>query len=342
MQNLSQSQMNKVREEVERRIQETANRPFVVSIMGQTGVGKSSLLNALFNTNLKTGAIRPTTLQPEKVSVKGKKGHEMIFWDLPGIGESEDADAAYLDQYRKYLMDSDVVLWAIHADNRSTSFDVQALRKLLGNLKEAEQSALMSRITFVLTKADLLTPPAWILGSWGDYGVFAPDKETEEVLRHKELYYQQIFIQPYSSLIVSQTYNDVRFVLDDPLFSYTKYTIYYRGMLSKENVAILMQRYPQYMKVFDRLYDNYRVIPCSALFKYNLHQLLLVILNKLGADAIERFKNFVDTRFLDQIPIARVRHLSNLVIFDLQHRNKIFDLSDGTFPCRNAEDNFSN
>src|SRR5437762_1081898 len=160
---LSKSQMDQIKKEVERRLMEKAHQPFVISIMGPTGVGKSSLLNALFNAQLQTGAVRPTTLKPQKIVVRGVNGHELIFWDLPGIGESEDADAHYLQLYRQHVMDSDVVLWAINADNHSTTFDVGALRKLLGNLPEAEQSLLMSRMTFVLTKADLLTPPPWIL-----------------------------------------------------------------------------------------------------------------------------------------------------------------------------------
>src|SRR5947207_10968384 len=107
--------------------------------------------------------------------------------------------------------------------------------------------------------------------------------------------------------------------MSHPAFTSDQYTIYYKGMLSNEQTAELKKQYPQYAEIFDRLYDNYRVIACSALFKYNLHQLMLVILNKLGKDAIERFKNFVDTGSLDQVPMDRVKQLCNMVIFDLQH-----------------------
>jgi predicted GTPase len=60
------------------------------------------------------------------------RGRALIFNDLPGIGESARADAAYLAIYRKCLLDSDVVLWAMYDDNRSITFDKQALEQLIG------------------------------------------------------------------------------------------------------------------------------------------------------------------------------------------------------------------
>ena len=105
------------------------NKPFVVSIMGQTGVGKTSLINALFNTKLRVDAVRPTTKEIERVTIKNAKGHTIIFCDMPGIGESEHADSVYLAEYRKQLLESDIVIWAIHADNRATVFDVQTIKR---------------------------------------------------------------------------------------------------------------------------------------------------------------------------------------------------------------------
>src|SRR5438094_7128332 len=117
--------MNKdmlIRDEVRKRLEEEKKIPLKVSIMGQTGVGKSSLLNALFNTQLKTDPIRPCTKEIERIVLKGQEGHELWFYDLPGIGESDKADSQYLTTYKRMLVDSDIVLWAIHADNRSVAF----------------------------------------------------------------------------------------------------------------------------------------------------------------------------------------------------------------------------
>src|SRR5690242_8937167 len=117
--NLDDPRLRRLVDEVKGRRDKKRNAPLVIAIMGQTGVGKSSLINALFNTQLKTDPIRPSTKEIERVILKGKSGHELWFYDLPGIGESDQADTQYLTIYRQMLADSDIVLWAIHVDNRS-------------------------------------------------------------------------------------------------------------------------------------------------------------------------------------------------------------------------------
>src|SRR4051794_1312527 len=101
---------------VQELLEEEAARPLVVSVMGQTGVGKSSLVNALFGTDLMTGAVKPTTKQPQEIVTETELGHRLVFWDLPGLGEGGPVDDAYIDIYRRTLRDSDIAIWALHAD----------------------------------------------------------------------------------------------------------------------------------------------------------------------------------------------------------------------------------
>lgn len=304
------------------------NIPLKVSIMGQTGVGKSSLINAIFKTNLNTDPVRPSTERSERIVVKGKSGRELWFYDLPGLGESQKADEKYLTQYRQMLIESDIVLWAIHADTRSFTFDLDALHKIIEIIDEENQGQLLSRITFILTKADLLTPPPWILAKLGKDGIFAPQADTIALLEQKELHIQENFIIPYEDLLTSQTYYEGDFDVDDQHISYDENMVYYNGFLDKDSLEALKERFPNYTAVFDRLYDNYRVISCSSRFRFNLDFLMRVIINKLGSDAVARFSNFYTHGTLDRVPLIEALKYSNIIVLDREKRTVIFDLAN--------------
>ena len=324
-------ELEMIRTELEKNLKEQRNKPFVVSVMGQTGVGKSSLINALFDTDLKVDPVRPATKKIEPIEKK-TNGHTLIFYDMPGIGESDQIDSTLLEDYRRHLRDSDVVLWAIHADTRSTALDARTLQHLLEGIAPEEKQLLMSRITFVLTKADLLAQSAWTMGYAEDYAIFNPGKKTKELFEQKATYYQEQIISHYGAYITSWTYNDVRFRLSDNGFSHTDESVYYRGLLTRDRVKELKKQYPHYSTVFDRLYDNYRVIACSSFFKYNLVELMHAILNKIGPNAIESFKQVLNLDYLDRVPLDLARQRCNLYIVDTQKKITVFNLINGVFP----------
>src|SRR5437660_10525108 len=167
--------INSVAGSVEKWWNEETEKSLIISIMGQTGVGKSSLINALFGTDLHVDPVSPGTLKPEVRYVKGKSGHNVTLYDLPGIGESQKADEQYFDQYKQMLLESNVVIWATLADSRSFSFDRDALDKALNTINKELRVTLMSKIIFVLTKVDLLSTAEsspWIFYHDEHEGVF--------------------------------------------------------------------------------------------------------------------------------------------------------------------------
>ncbi|MEM6251957.1 MAG: GTPase [Cyanobacteria bacterium P01_D01_bin.156] len=316
---------------VEKAIREEISKPLVVSIMGQTGVGKTSLINALFNVDLPVDDVQPCTKDIEKVIAQGSEGHELWFYDLPGIGESDKKDAEYMEAYKEKLLESDVVLWAIHADSRAVYFDLESLDKILNSFQENQKTQLLNKITFVMTKVDLLTHSPWIFAKTGKNGFFTPGKATTKVIDRKQQYYRDILIRPYENSLKSSTYRDndqdQEFSIEHPNFTVDEFEITYTGKIFDFDLAELQSKYPNHADVFERLSHNYEVIPCSSRFRFNLSYLMLVIVNKLGKEAIGRFNQFIHEDTMNNLAFSHAQRMCNMLIFDMDKQKVVFDLN---------------
>lgn len=198
-------------------------------------------------------------------------------------------------------------------------------------LDEEQRKMFMSKLTFILTKADLITPPAWYLIKNSSQYFFMPDKETEEILNQKIIYYRDTFLKPFDKYIVSQAVNEY-----DEIESITNYgfsvsenkeSILFNGFLDSEKMNFLIDKFPKYKTLFQRLNNNYNIIPCSSLFNYNLKKIVLAIMNKIEDSAIFRIENFLDTENIYKTDINRAKKLGNIVLYDLSKKETLYDLS---------------
>ncbi|MBM4290401.1 MAG: hypothetical protein FJ138_02310 [Deltaproteobacteria bacterium] len=97
-------------------------------VVGQTGYGKSSLLNALTGAPaFESDAVRACTRTAQSASLmlsKGRVNRALSLLDLPGIGESDAEDAKTLTLYRGALANAGVVLFVLRADKRDHERDL--------------------------------------------------------------------------------------------------------------------------------------------------------------------------------------------------------------------------
>ncbi|KAB7706442.1 GTP-binding protein [Plesiomonas shigelloides] len=134
------------------RIQQCIHYEPVIGIMGKTGVGKSSLCNALFKQPLSpVSHSEGCTRTPLRFTLEA--GHrQLTLIDLPGAGESQAYDVEYQQLYKNQLPELDLILWVMKADDRACATDEAFYQFLLDCGVDPQ------RMVFVLNQADKAEP----------------------------------------------------------------------------------------------------------------------------------------------------------------------------------------
>lgn len=124
-----------------------------IGIFGKTGVGKSSLCNALFGKDIcQISDVEACTRNTQEVLVNlGQKGIKLL--DVPGVGESSERDEEYAALYAKLLPELDLILWLIKSDDRALASDENFYRNIVkAHIDEGKP------FFFVLNQVDKIEP----------------------------------------------------------------------------------------------------------------------------------------------------------------------------------------
>lgn len=165
-----------------------------IGVMGKTGVGKSSLCNAIFQQDVcKVSHIEACTRTLEELRID-VGGRYLTLVDLPGVGESQERDDEYAALYAEQIPSLDLILWVIKADDRALGPDEKFYNDVIKKL-DAED-----KIIFVINQADKVEPS----DEW-NRDTNRPSNEQRESLERKEVDIYSRLFEPNNGCIAVST-----------------------------------------------------------------------------------------------------------------------------------------
>lgn len=116
--------------------------------VGLPNAGKSSLLNELTNTKVKTANYAFTTLSPNLGVIDGE-----VIADIPGLIEGSSSGKGLGTSFLKHISKVKVLLHCIASDSEDPKNDYKIIRTELGNFNKR---MLKKKEIILLTKSDLV------------------------------------------------------------------------------------------------------------------------------------------------------------------------------------------
>lgn len=134
--------------------EDIVGRPFKVAVIGQSGVGKSSTLNAVFGLNLPTSDIEEGTTEIIEKVFPMRDGFNLSIYDMPGLLQNRKKDGLYEDMYKEILPQCDVIVYIIKANSRNIGDDCRILKDIV--LPICNASAIKENLIIAVNKVDTI------------------------------------------------------------------------------------------------------------------------------------------------------------------------------------------
>lgn len=133
---------------------EIHDKPFRVAVIGQSGVGKTTTLNAVFGLNNYVSDIAEGTTDIEEKVFSMRDGFNLSIYDMPGLGYDVDKDVEYEKLYAKILPGCDVIVYIINAHSKDIGEDCRILKNVVLPLCNANQ--IIDNLILAFNKIDTI------------------------------------------------------------------------------------------------------------------------------------------------------------------------------------------
>jgi len=276
--------------------------PAKIAIMGETGVGKSSLFEALFDVELDISHDIPSTADFDNtplVKVVSEKDQVTLeLFDLRGIGNNPDIDEERLIVFKEKMLESDIIIWAISSDSRSVSFGIRNFEKLIKSF-EHRAKIVYNKIIFVLTKIDHTQLEPWLYIHNSKLGYFEPGEKNKEVIKKKVKYFSSYFVEPYENFLSTSFYVESDLNINVEGLDIKDGRVRFEGFLSPSKIDIILGSkeidIDEIKAILFQIIERQEVIPVSSKFMYNIDYLVKFIFDRISSLSIDKFKKiFVD------------------------------------------------
>jgi yeeP len=149
---LSVQEMERLKERIRQSVHELRTYVPKIGVFGVTGVGKSSLCNALFGSDVAViSDVAACTRSPQEILI-GENGRGLCLVDVPGVGERIERDEEYFALYKSLMPELDLVIWVIKADDRAYAVAERAYKEIIK--PHAERCPTL----FVVNQVDKINP----------------------------------------------------------------------------------------------------------------------------------------------------------------------------------------